>query len=465
MPSPGPSARRVLAFCRAPGILLLLVFCSLALQAQCPIQDEDDPNYVPRISTKLKKPADEEPMLPEAGFLSETHYTNQFFGFGFDLPLTVQGHEIMLPVMPETQHALLALQFEKEQHRGSIVVTAIDPKPGTEVNTPEQQEAELKSWAREGTEVGGMNEPFFTPDYMLRSGRFYVSVRHQGPNYVAKYWTRINNYVVKVVINTNDQEFLHKAKKAMSEARFYCPQEDGTLQTRKGTTLTVEGAPYEGPTVPTFRVNAAIRDDPAKNIPLGEVVDGVYSNPNAGLRYELPKGWQVVPVVKQEPPQDGRALREYQFVHACSETLLRAVPAGSVTDNNPKTPTPVIVLRAMDPNCLSMRTATTTRDKRVVDTVAATLEETSEFGQINTDELRTTSGHLFMVFRGTIATTPRGEELEQRMSQTIFATRYNKLVFVWSLMAPSTSGLAEIPPSHIVFDGTPPIQLGNSARK
>ena len=68
--------------------------------------------------------------LPEAGFLSNTSYTSQFFGFSFDLPLTVQGHQILMPLMPEREHALLALQYEKDTRTGYITVTAVDPHPG-----------------------------------------------------------------------------------------------------------------------------------------------------------------------------------------------------------------------------------------------------------------------------------------------------------------------------------------------
>ena len=64
----------------------------------------------------------------------------------------------------------------------------------------------------------------------------------------------------------------------------------------------------------------------------------------------------------------------------------------------------MIVLRALDYNCLSMRTAVTLTDKRALDETAASMEEMGEFGEIDTDQLRTISDHLFMVFHG--STTP-----------------------------------------------------------
>ena len=443
--------------------LILLVACTVTgLRAQCPslpYANSNDPNLIFKRPAPVKKPANREPLLPEAGFLSNTHYTSQFFGFGFDLPLTVQGHEIMLPVMPEKQHALLMLQYEKGDHNGYIQVTATDPRPGYEVSTPEKEQAELERWAQNGRAFGGPLQ-FPVPGFMLRSGHFYSSTRRVGRNYAAQYWVGINNYMVKVVVRTNDRDFLRKARDLMADARFYCPQDDGTLINEEGKPVKVEGAPYTGPTVPTFRVNAALRDEPGKSIPPGEMADGVYRNPEAGLQYRLPQGWDVVAADKSDspPPQDESTLREYKFFHACSQTLLQIAPRLPVGVREQQ-PGPTITLRALDPNCLSMRTAASLTDKRTADEVAATLEQTGEFGAIDSDALLSIHSHLFMIFHGTVATTQRGEDLGQRMSQEIFATRYNKLLLMWTVMAPDAAALAQVPASDILFDGSPPIEL------
>ena len=106
-----------------------------------------------------------------------------------------------------------------------------------------------------------------------------------------------------------------------------------------------------------------------------------------------------------------------------------------------------------------MRTAISLTDKRTADEVAASLEEMGEFGAIDSDELMSMHGHLFMIFHGTMATTQRGEDLGQRMSEAIFATRYNKLLLMWTVMAPDAAALAQVPTSDILFDGSPPIEL------
>src|SRR5215469_11436337 len=114
------AARVVRRELRAFAVIVFLLLCSATrLPAQCP-SPEDNPDLAFNRRALAHKSPNEEPLLPEAGYLSNTHYTSLFFGFDFDLPLTVQGHEIMMPIMPDKQHALLALQFEKNEQSGYI---------------------------------------------------------------------------------------------------------------------------------------------------------------------------------------------------------------------------------------------------------------------------------------------------------------------------------------------------------
>ena len=444
--SPSAIAARTLV------IFVLLQVAVTGAVAQCGSSNLQA-GVLPNIPVQKRPRA--EPVLPEAGFLSNTHYTSQFFGFSFDLPLTVQGHEVMLPLMPEKQHALLALQFEQGEQRGSITVTADDPKPGYDVNIPADRQKELDDWARNGTQAGGLPQTP-VPQFMLRTGHFYHRFTHRGRNYAAQYWTGINNYTVNIVVATNDEQFLRKAKGLMAEVQMYCPQDDGTLSAEDGKPVKVPGQPYTGPTVPTARVNAALHDLPAKNIPPGKFADGVYQNEDLGFRYELPKGWRPLAAGAVDPPLEVTALREYQFLHACSRTLLEAAPEQE--KDNPAVSS-AIVLRALDPNCLAMRTAASITDKRATDEVAASLEDLREFGEIGSDGLISVGGHLFMVFHGTIATSQRGSDLSRRLSQTIFVTRYNKLLLMWTMMAPNITALQELQSGAVALGTSPAIPL------
>ncbi len=434
---------------------IALLFCFVAtMQAQCPVIDPDAPPRPPSPH------ASSEELLPENGHLSNTTYTSDYFGFAFDLPIAAQGHLIMLPLMPERQHALLALAFENAQRSGTITITAIEPRPGLEAPTPQQQQQEFNNWAASGSPQGRtLRYPI--PDYMLRTnGHFYSSVRHKGENYAALYSARIKNYSVKILVASNDQDFLRKSKRALAAAHFYCIQDDGTLTTVDGKPVKPEGDPYLGPTVPTSLADAAVKAKPAlENIPLGGVNGGVYGNPDLGLQYEIAKGWDVAPAeVNDDPPRDATALREHEFLHACSKSLLRIEQRGSGEATH-QAAKPAILLRALDPSCLVMRIPSSLTDKDAVDNVSASLEVLSEFGEIASDELVSISDHLFMVFHGTIASRASNDELAQRLSQVIYATLHHKVLFVWTLMAPTSAGLNAMPTAGITLDGAQPIDL------
>src|SRR5664280_2298575 len=408
------------------GLALLLCFAA-TMQAQCPAIDPDAPPTPPSPN------ATSEELLPENGHLSNTTYTSDYFGFAFDLPIAAQGHLIMLPLMPERQHALLALGFENGSHSGTITITAMEPRPGLEAPTPQQQQQEFNNWAAAGSPQPGRTLRYPIPDYMLRTtGRFYSSVRHKGENYAALYSTRIKNYNLKILVASNNQDFLQKSKHAIAAAHFYCTQDDGTLTTADGKPVKPEGDPYTGPTVPTALAYEAVKAKPAlESIPPGGVSGAVYRNPDLGLQYQFPKGWDVFPAeANDDPPHDAIALREHEFLHACSKTLLRIAPPGP-SGAAGQLARPTITLRALDPSCLVMRIPSSLTDKNAMDNVLASLEVLSEFGEIGSDELVSISDHLFMVFHGTIASHASNDELSQRWSQVIYATLHHKVLFVW----------------------------------
>src|SRR5580704_5218981 len=176
--------------------IALLLCCVATMGAQCrlPMIDPDAPP-VPPTPQALS-----EELLPENGHLSNTTYTSDYFGFAFDLPIPAQGHLIMLPLMPDRQHALLALGFENAKHSGTITITAIEPRAGLEVPTPQQQQEAFNAWASSGGQPG-RNLRYPIPDYMLHNtGHFYYSVHHKGENYAALYSARIKNYNLRILV-------------------------------------------------------------------------------------------------------------------------------------------------------------------------------------------------------------------------------------------------------------------------
>jgi hypothetical protein len=430
-------------------LAVMLVFSSAhAVHAQCAMaRITSEPKTCGTTSEGEKK------LLPEDGYLSTDSYTSEFFGFTLNLPIPTDGHRITIPVMLEKQHALLAIGFEQGKHFGTLTITA-EESPRELGMYEDQQPEECKGSADSALKVGAQ-----IPSGMLQYGSFYANVRQWRNYHTQHYWTRIKNSIIRIAVDSNDKDFLQKSKVALVEAKFYCTQGDGKLTTKEGKAIVPKGEPYEGPTVPTWLADAAIKDKPGLDIPLGVVSEGVYRNPALGLQYELPKGWDILQTeVSRDPPQEERQLREYELLHACSRTLLQAEQHDS-SDIAHKDPKPFIILRALDPSCLAMRMPASVEDKEIAGEIAASLELFSEFGEIKSRELASLGDRLFVVLRGTVGWRAPGEVLSRRLSEALFATQHHKLFLVWSLMALTSSELDAMPATIITFDDSPLVKL------
>ena len=92
--------------------------------------------------------------------------------------------------------------------------------------------------------------------------------------------------------------------------------------------------------------------------------------------------------------------------------------------------------------------------------LAAYLEMLGEFGEIQSSDLVSASGRVLAIYHGMVGHRRAEEELPSRASQMIVATRYSKLLFLWSLIAPQGTEWKTLPPSRVTFKGEAPIVIG-----
>ena len=164
----------------------------------------------------------------------------------------------------------------------------------------------------------------YTPDSLTRTRRVYHITRHSGSTTTIQYWTFIKNYLIRVKVASNDAAFLTQDKRSCVELKFYCAQEDGTVIDEQGKIVPTPGEGYQGPTIPTALVDAALQDKPAlEQIEHGEASVGTYRNEEIGLKYTYPTTWELAKDQADPPAKDAIVQRTRDFLDACSLVLLR----------------------------------------------------------------------------------------------------------------------------------------------
>ena len=240
--------------------------------------------------------------------------------------------------------------------------------------------------------------------------------------------------------------------------KFYCAQDDGTLINEQGKIVPTPGEGYQGPTIPTALVDAALADKPALEfIPRGEAANGTYRNEEIGLAYTYPTTWEVSRDDSDPPSKDEIAQRTRDVLNACSLLLLRLVPArqdpAAVDDRS-------ITLRAVDQTCLGLPAPIAVSDQFGAESLGAYLQMLGAFGEVRSAHLEMRDGQLFAGYSGVVGEHEDKRSLGRRRVESMAVTRHRKLLLVWTWTASSAAELARLPATRVSFEDAPPIALG-----
>jgi hypothetical protein len=441
---------------RIPLAAFLLLSFTGWLAAQCPVKNLDD-DLPPDLPTVNSSTRHGEPQLPESGYLSNTSYASTYFGFIFNLPLPLEGHRLMMPLMPAGQHALLAEGFQQGRRSGTLFITASEPNNPVHEMTEAERKAEFQAWAK-----GDPRHDITPPDWLTRTGRFYHIAQHKGDVTTVQYWTFIKNYLIRIKVESNDRDFLSLTKLAVGNVKFYCAQDDGTVIDEQGKIVPTPGEGYQGPTIPTSLVDAALDEQPALGqIPMGESSPGKYTNEEIGLTYTYPATWDVAKSAPDLTPGTEVEQRTRDVLSACSLVLLRLAPsAAEEAKAGPQAAVAQnITLRAVDQTCLGLPAPASVTDRLSAEKLGAYLQMLGAFGELRSTNLVMRGGHLFAEYSGVVGENPENQPLLQRRNEAVAITRHRKLLLIWSWIAPNTTLLTTLPMTSVSFEGDPPIDL------
>ena len=423
-------------------VSLWLFACCASLRAQCPARSSGAP---------MRSDQPGEPLLPEAGLLTDDTYTNLYFGFTLHLPISVSGHRLMVPITLPGEHALLAIGFQQNSRYGTLKITAGGRRDENHKNmTPEQAQQREDEMAR----GKGDATPTYRFDLTPPAVHLKRMERHSGEVHGTQYSARLRDYTVRFTIQTNDPAFLKKARESVSGLRVFCTDDAGRFLARDGRAFVPEGTPTTGPTIPTAVVDQAISARPAEHIPAGSVIRSSLQIPDLQFAYALPSGWTVVNVPEAEDEGRGDTLSERLLFlwKSCARTLLRASggPNGAMH----------LELRALDQSCLALPFPASASDTLHAEALGEYLQMLGRFGEIASNRLVQAGGRPFVVYEGTVTEGHAAQNLENREVESIVVTRYNRLLYVWRWIAPTMSELRRVVGSQVQFGNGMAVAIG-----
>ena len=280
------------------GFLVCLLLCVWA-EAQSQTTDGSSPD------TKHASTAED----PEDAFLSITRYTNSYFGFEFEFPAEAQLSPVPMPATRDRRIQLLEMIGPAPQHAAvSIFAYEYKGKNWTDAKGILRKELDQDLYT-------GVEELHGLSKTTIDGRQFYYFETRKGVEQHELLATELNGYVLLVVLEANDPQMVKSLAAAFNRLKFFPPEE---APKHAGP----QAVAYEGPAVSSQRLRELKAAPPAESMDPGKIAGNLYLNAQIGMRYELPKGWNIQPQgaiepavlryrerVSGEPNMDARARR------------------------------------------------------------------------------------------------------------------------------------------------------------
>jgi hypothetical protein len=394
---------------------------------------------------------------PDQGFLSDSRYTNQYFGFAFDFPAGVSLQPVHRPVAPDGGAQLLELAGPSPHH----AVISITAQPRTDKRDPDAKQLLRKELDNEL--FYGVEELRGLSKISIGKHQFYYYETRRGIDEHFLLASDLDGYVLRVYLAGRDDKLVAQLQAAFVGAKWFDPSQAREV-------AGSDAKPYEGPAMSSHRLATLKSDSPASHLDPGTIANDQYVNRELGLAYHLPHGWILgtQPAVQREverirqqegdAPWIGRA--EAELVKACNRVLFSAwkePPAanGRVSYDG----FGEITLSAMAMPCFP--------DMHFPSSVADTAQVQNFLAQfaLTHPMLRDTrrgrafesDGHVFIVTEGVVTFQIEGEDLSRRLSIAMATTEDRGWLLTWFFGAPHDSELRELMDTKMMLEPEQPM--------
>jgi hypothetical protein len=221
-------------------------------------------------------------VIPETGTLSAGQYTNLYFGFHLRLPRQAVVSKLLQHLPPKGVHALAGLLLRDGRQIGVIGVFAIDSSAGLALDPEQAANDEIDKAKSEGRVVRAGPGVRTIGKASCVFNEIYNPSRHENTYF---YYVRRGDYLVKLAATAESNDLLSRLKDSLDHMEF----------TDSSRAVIASGAElYEGPTIPTGRIDALLAAKPGAMIADALSVSGSsFADPKLGFRYAFPAGWSI----------------------------------------------------------------------------------------------------------------------------------------------------------------------------
>ncbi len=393
---------------------------------------------------------------PEQGYLSSSRYTNQYFGFTFELPSDAHLRPTSLPASRNGNLQILELDGPPPAD-AEIFIAAIPTASGNKLDA--------KTYLRQALDqelYRGVEELHGLTKASLANHQFYLFETRMGIEQHVLLATTIGDYILQVVVAGHDEKTVKRLEASFEHLAFFPPSDLHQY-------LQADSKAYDGPSVSSHRLALLEQNPPGKQIDPGKVSGDFYENAMLGFSYRIPQGW----VLKQQSgvqaaiesdrakedfgrPRMGRS--EHVLMEACSRTLFSAwAKAPGADGQSSYDDVGEVTVTATAASCFpTMKFPNDPNDvqtfKDFVTQFALTHPIVEDMGK---GKVFGENGIIFVYLHGTVSFQVPDDELSRRVSLAMAITERRGYLLTWFFAAPHDSELMGLTNERAIFDNAP----------
>lgn len=412
-----------------------------------------------------KSPARADSSYPEQAYLSPSRYTNQYFGFTFELPPEAHLRPTPLPASRNGNIQILELDGPPPAD-AEIFISAIPTASGNKLDAKTCLRETLDQELYRGVEeLRGLTKASFA------NHQFYLFETRMGIEQHVLLATTIGDYILQVVVAAHDEKTVKRLETSFEHMAFFPP-------TDLRQYVQADSKAYDGPSVSSHRLALLEENPPGKQIDPGKVSGDFYENAMLGFSYRVPQGW----VLKQKSgvqaaiesyrakedfgrPRMGRS--EHILMDACSRTLFSAwAKAPGADGQSSYDDVGEVTVTAATASCFpTMKFPKDPNDiqafKDFVAQFALTHPIVEDMGK---GKVFGENGIIFVYLHGTVSFQVPDDELSRRVSLAMAITERRGYLLTWFFAAPHDSELMGLTNERAIFDNAPSASLASASQ-